>query len=801
MSSIRVPSRPEVLGGGGTEIGLALILIAAKSSRIDRKKVLPALHLHLRPTHNTTMPTAVVTKNSMNGTKRKGAPSKESSKKDTKKPKIDLSTKSSMKKKAKPEPVRNIEELSNSEGPDSDGGAALFNKESDDSSDLEESDTTEYEDEDKAPAAKDGLHPERAKAVVANSKNPPNARVLYVFINPGQSSKEAHAKQKQLAQERKAAKPLAESLARTKKIWERLRRKSHVPVNERRQLVAELFEIITGRIKDFVLKHDSVRVIQTAIKYANPQQKKMIARELAGTYRQLAESRYAKFLIGKLLVQGDDEIRDIIVPEFFENVRRLIKHPEASWILDDVYRGVASRQQKAIILREWYGAEFALFQKDTSEKVSPELSDILNEHSSKRAPIMRSLLELINHLIQKKMTGFTLLHDAMLQYFLNAKQGTEEITDFIELLKGDEEGDLLKNLAFTKSGARVVCLALAYGNAKDRKQILKTYKDTLQMMAADPNGHIVILAAYEVIDDTVLTSKSIFPELLSKDADKQIENIISFVTDVNARTTLLYLFQGRSRALFPASLASDLDVLKEVDALRTTTSKKDPETRRSELAKALSPYLLNAVATAAADLVATSFGCQFVTEALFGAEGDKSAALATIAETAAGDPSCVEAPPAEVPDTSSEGLQTTTHIANTPYGGKMLKALVAGGHFDPKTKLIVPVVPALNFADVLYPKIKDYIIEWATGSSSFLVLALLESSSFSKKEEVLKTLRDNKKKLQKAAKEETVEQKARRLEADAPGKQGQVAGKGKKAKDAKPREVGNKGSILLLEQL
>lgn len=595
---------------------------------------------------------------------------------------------------------------------------------------------------------------------------------------------------------------MAESLARTKKIWERLRRKSHVPIQERKELVAELFEIITGKIKDFVLKHDSVRVIQTAIKYANLEQKKMIAKELAGSYRQLAESRYAKFLIGKLLVQGDDEIRDIIVPEFYENVRRLIKHPEASWILDDVYRGVANRQQRAIILREWYGAEFALFQKGNLEKVSPELSDILSENSGKRAPIMRSLQELINHLIQKKMTGFTLLHDAMLQYFLNAKPGTEEITDFIELLKGDEEGDLLKNLAFTKSGARVVCLALAYGNAKDRKQILKVYKDTLQAMAADPNGHIVILAAYEVIDDTVLTAKSIFPELLSKDADKQIENIVSSVTDVNARTTLLYLYQGRSRALFPASLSSDLEVLKEIDTARATTSKKDPEIRRSELGKALSPYLLNAITAAAADLVATSFGCQFVTEVLFGAEGDKSAALAAIAETAAGDPSYVEVPNTEVPTTAEE-IPAAVHIANRPYGGKTLKALVAGGHFDNKTKSIVPVVPALNFADILYPNIKDYIVQWATGSSSFVVLALLESSDFSNKEEVLKILSDNKKRLQKAAKDETPEQKTRRLEAAAASeKEGHVGGgKGKKSKEVKPKEVGNRGSILLLERV
>jgi len=621
--------------------------------------------------------------------------------------------------------------------------------------------------------------------------------MLYSDGIQGQSSKEAHAKQKQLAQERKAAKPLAESLARTKKIWERLRRKSHVPLEERKQLVTELFEIITGRVKDFVLKHDSVRVVQTAIKYANPEQKRMIAKELAGTYRQLAESRYAKFLIGKLLIQGDDEIRDTIVPEFFGHVRRLIKHPEASWILDDVYRGVANSQQKAIILREWYGAEFVLFQKDSSEKVTSDLSKVLAADSGKRAPIMRSLQELINHLIQKKMTGFTLLHDAMLQYFLNAKAGTEEITDFIELLKGDEEGDLMKNLAFTKSGSRVVCLALACGNAKDRKHILRTYKDTLQMMAADANGHTIILTAYEVIDDTVLTSKSIFPELLGKDADKQVENIVSAVNDIYARTTLLYLFQGRSRALFPFSLSSDLEILSEIDTVRITTSKKDPEIRRAELAKALSPYLLKGIETAAADLVSTSFGCQFISEVLLAAEGDKSAALAALAETASGDPSEVN-PPVFKEGATETDPTPSSQIAILSYRAKMLKSLVAGGKFDAKSKEIVLVTPPLNFADILYPYIKEYIVQWATGSYSFVVVALLETK-FEAKDEVLSILKKNRKELKKAATEETIEQKARREEAEATKES--ITAKGKKAKVVKVKDVGNRGSALLLEKL
>jgi pumilio family protein 6 len=131
------------------------------------------------------------------------------------------------------------------------------------------------------------------------------------------NSREAHAKQKQLALERRAAKPNADAVARTKKLWERLRRKSHVPVKERRELVVELQGIVNGRVKEFVFKHDSVRVIQTALKYATPDERKSMALELKGEYRSLAESKYAKFLLGKLLVHGDTETRDMVVPEFW----------------------------------------------------------------------------------------------------------------------------------------------------------------------------------------------------------------------------------------------------------------------------------------------------------------------------------------------------------------------------------------------------------------------------------------------------------------------------------------------------
>ncbi|KAK5990952.1 Pumilio-like protein [Cladobotryum mycophilum] len=623
---------------------------------------------------------------------------------------------------------------------------------------------------------------EKPSKASKNTEKPSNGK----SFEAGQTSRESHARQKQLAQERKAAKPLADEVQRTKKIWERLRLKSHVPKDERQTLVNELYGIITGRVRDFVLKHDAVRAVQTAIKYSNPDQRKQIAKELEGTYAQLAEGRYAKFLIGKLLVHNDDEIRDLIIPNFYGKVRKLINHAEGSWILDDIYRTVATKEQKAMLLREWYGPEFSLKELTKDVKPISDLKPILHDEPSKRGPIMKSLIDMINSLIQKKMTGFTMLHDAMLQYYLNTQPGTEDFTEFIELVKGDESGDLLKNLAFTRSGARLVCLLLAYGTAKDRKVLLKAYKDTIMLMSGDQYAHLVILAAYDVIDDTKLTSKSIFPEILGEKEDEIAQNIVAAANNTYARITLLYLFQGTSKSLFPASHAYDLEVLKEVHEIRKSTSKKDADIRRNELLVTLSPSLVAAIAVMSPDMTLTAFGCQFVADVLLSGTGDKQQALEAVAQSSAGNP---QQEPAE------DELSPRTHISNTAFGGRMLKSLIQGGRFDKVAGKVIPVDPPLNFSNILYPIIKDHVIDWATGPSSFVILALVEANDFDKVDELKKTLKKNRKILQKASVEPTAEQKAKQEANEETEKSG------KKGKKKVEPSVGNMGSKLLLEKL
>ena len=192
---------------------------------------------------------------------------------------------------------------------------------------------------------------------------------------------------------------------------------------------------------------------------------------------------------------------------------------------------------------------------------------------------------------------------------------------------------------------------------------MKAYRDIIYTMSYDTNAHLVLLVCYEVIDDTVLTSKTIFPGILNKEKTTQEEPILNIAEDLNARIPLLYLPAGRTQRLLSAD---HIKFLEWIDQIRSSTSKKNPILRRQELLSALSPLLLEAVQRHVIPLCRSSFGRQIISETLLGCLGDKSMALRAVAEAAKGDPSDID------------------HLARNKQVARMLKNLILGGYFNAK---------------------------------------------------------------------------------------------------------------------
>lgn len=126
--------------------------------------------------------------------------------------------------------------------------------------------------------------------------------ILY-FLGNENKSREAHAAQKKAAAERKAAKPNADILIRGKKVWEQIRRKD-IKKDEKKKLIAELCDLMRGKVKELVFKHDASRIVQTVVKYGDKAQREEIAKELKGTYAEMAQSNYGRYLAEKIMHYG-----------------------------------------------------------------------------------------------------------------------------------------------------------------------------------------------------------------------------------------------------------------------------------------------------------------------------------------------------------------------------------------------------------------------------------------------------------------------------------------------------------------
>ena len=78
-----------------------------------------------------------------------------------------------------------------------------------------------------------------------------------------------------------------------KRAWT-LARQKNLSKQERTKHINALMEIIRGKVKDIVFKHDASRIVQTVVKYGGQKERNEIAEELKGKHKELAQSKYSK---------------------------------------------------------------------------------------------------------------------------------------------------------------------------------------------------------------------------------------------------------------------------------------------------------------------------------------------------------------------------------------------------------------------------------------------------------------------------------------------------------------------------
>jgi pumilio family protein 6 len=172
---------------------------------------------------------------------------------------------------------------------------------------------------------------------------------------------EARKEQKKLQLQRKMAKPNAPLIQKAKTLWEQLRSKS-LEGKERAQVMSEMMGLIKGKVIDLIFKHDASRIIQSCLKHASADQREVIAKELSGSWTLLVTSQYGRFIISKVLTYCASKYRRLIIKELSSKVIKLIRHKEAALVVEELYSGFANASEKNLLVLDFYGKEFSLFQ-------------------------------------------------------------------------------------------------------------------------------------------------------------------------------------------------------------------------------------------------------------------------------------------------------------------------------------------------------------------------------------------------------------------------------------------------------
>jgi pumilio family protein 6 len=314
----------------------------------------------------------------------------------------------------------------------------------------------------------------------------------------------------------------------------------------------------------------------------------------------------------------------------------------------------------SILKLEFYGPQLTLFHtgeysSGTIPLTQISLSSILQKESE---TTQQSVLKFFHERVivkgsEKKLYSFSFYQQLLWEYvaFVSLKMDIRTLS----MTLCDHSLTLLS----TRAGAKVVAECIAYGTPKERKRIIKSLKGFVRSSVLHSDAYIAILRLLDVTDDTVLIQKSILGELIvasskdktttkkqkiaaatvvdeegnedekeetielkqeeeeedeAADPEKSVESpLLEIALSESGCKVLLLLLaktdEERKRYLDPWNLAmlhANPSVVE--DGKEIPTSKKNHETRRTELLEYLKPSLIQLCQQHAAVLLPSKFG-------------------------------------------------------------------------------------------------------------------------------------------------------------------------------------------------
>ncbi|KAG8130596.1 hypothetical protein E2320_017338 [Naja naja] len=401
-------------------------------------------------------------------------------------------------------------------------------------------------------------------------------------------------KKKELKQSRQLSdKANYDIIIKGKQIWETLRRKN-CDKEKRKKLLSDLQKLLHGKIKDMAFAHDSTRVIQCYIQFGNEKQRQEVFEELKESFTELSKSKYSRNIVKKLLMYGTKPQIGEIIKSFKGEVKKMLRHAEASAVVEYAYNDKAILEQRNMLTEELYGNTFQVYK--TADQST--LGQVLEIQPEKREAIMDEMKQILTPMAQKEaVIKHSLVHKVFLDFFTYAVP--RQRSEMIEAIR-----EAVIYLAHTHDGARVAMHCLWHGTPKGEF------------------SHLVLLAAFDCIDDTKLVKQLILSELNG--------NLATVINNKYGRKVLLYLLSPRDPTYFSPAI---IKILQQGD--ENAHSKKDADVRHNELLEAISPPLLEHLGAHAEEMVMDKAAFIVVTGILKAAVGDVQPAMKAISGLAA----------------------------------------------------------------------------------------------------------------------------------------------------------------------
>lgn len=112
----------------------------------------------------------------------------------------------------------------------------------------------------------------------------------------------------------------------------------------------------------------------------------------------LMKTKFAKFVVKKMLLYGGREHKNLVFAAFEGAVAKMVVHRQAVEVLDAAFNDFANAAQRANLVQELYGPPFSLFKVPGATKLSDAFA---GDPKANRENVLKHVKDILNQAIAK----------------------------------------------------------------------------------------------------------------------------------------------------------------------------------------------------------------------------------------------------------------------------------------------------------------------------------------------------------------------------------------------------------------